>query len=198
MQLLGLALLTLGLAGCDAFLPISSSLATSSNSHSKAGPSALSMVNKSSWFPSLSKKPSVAPVVPIKKYESLTVRPNYNVAFGSLAIGLGALFSQNLIAGAFFALVGVFLTIQTGKIRFLFDNDSFEVLVQRNEDNLEKTRENFAVGGANRWTYDSILDWFFIPSPAFPVLVYFKEKQTKPEGQIHFFPVIMDGQQLFS
>jgi hypothetical protein len=26
--------------------------------------------------------------------------------------------------------------------------------------------------------------------PSFPVLVYFKETQTKPEGQIHFFPVI--------
>lgn len=26
--------------------------------------------------------------------------------------------------------------------------------------------------------------------PQFPVLVYFKETQTKPEGQIHFFPVI--------
>lgn len=26
--------------------------------------------------------------------------------------------------------------------------------------------------------------------PNFPILVYFKERQTKPEGQIHFFPVI--------
>ena len=33
--------------------------------------------------------------------------------------------------------------------------------------------------------------------PGFPCLVYFKETQTKPEGQIHFFPIIMDGQQLY-
>lgn len=26
--------------------------------------------------------------------------------------------------------------------------------------------------------------------PEFPILVYFKETQTKPEGQVHFFPVI--------
>ncbi|GFH33406.1 uncharacterized protein HaLaN_32774 [Haematococcus lacustris] len=35
--------------------------------------------------------------------------------------------------------------------------------------------------------------WF----PAFPVLVYFKETQTKPEGQIHFFPIIFNGRQLY-
>jgi len=29
------------------------------------------------------------------------------------------------------------------------------------------------------------------------VLVYFRETQTKPEGQIHFFPVIMDGRKLY-
>lgn len=33
--------------------------------------------------------------------------------------------------------------------------------------------------------------------PGFPVLVYFKEVQTKPEGQIHFFPIIMDGRVLY-
>ncbi len=33
--------------------------------------------------------------------------------------------------------------------------------------------------------------------PGFPVLVYFKENQTKPEGQIHFFPIIMDGKALY-
>jgi hypothetical protein len=33
--------------------------------------------------------------------------------------------------------------------------------------------------------------------PGFPALVYFKETQTKPEGQIHFFPILMDGKQLY-
>ena len=27
--------------------------------------------------------------------------------------------------------------------------------------------------------------------------VYFKETQTKPDGQIHFFPVLFNGKQLY-
>ena len=34
--------------------------------------------------------------------------------------------------------------------------------------------------------------------PEFPVLVYFKEKQTKDEGQIHFFPVLFNGKELYN
>lgn len=37
--------------------------------------------------------------------------------------------------------------------------------------------------------YSSFVNWE-LWWPNFPILVYFKEKQTKPEGQIHFFPVI--------
>jgi hypothetical protein len=124
-----------------------------------------------------------------------------------------------------------------------------------------KESENAFVGGANRWAYDSFVNWEFW-WPAFPCLVYFKvgwvgggwvpgkccqrvctqgrgllltpladvllllllpplaaavlcscccscrrllfsfsallqETQTKPEGQIHFFPIIMDGGQLY-
>jgi len=33
--------------------------------------------------------------------------------------------------------------------------------------------------------------------PGFPILVYFKETQTKPEGQIHFFPLIFNGKQVY-
>ena len=29
------------------------------------------------------------------------------------------------------------------------------------------------------------------------MLVYFKETQTKPEGQIHFFPLIFNGKQVY-
>ena len=81
-----------------------------------------------------------------------------------------------------------------------------------------QTGENFAVGGENRWTYDSFVNWEFFPSVDLPILVYFKETQTpkdkwnvgpgemanSPEalakgavpGQVHFFPCIADAQQL--
>ena len=39
------------------------------------------------------------------------------------------------------------------------------------------------------YSYSSFVNWE-LWWPNFPVLVYFKETQTKPEGQIHFFPVI--------
>ena len=50
-------------------------------------------------------------------------------------------------------------------------------------------------GGANSWKYDSITNWEFCG--LIPVLVYFKETQTKSDGQPHFFPIIMDGKMLY-
>jgi hypothetical protein len=43
--------------------------------------------------------------------------------------------------------------------------------------------------GVGNYSYSAFTNWEFW-WPAFPVLVYFKETQTKPEGQIHFFPII--------
>mmetsp|Transcript_9645 Transcript_9645/g.18931 ORF Transcript_9645/g.18931 Transcript_9645/m.18931 type:complete len:104 (+) Transcript_9645:491-802(+) len=83
--------------------------------------------------------------------------------------------------------------------------------------------ENIVVGGDNRWTYDSFVNYAFFPEgwidqPQGPILVYFKETQT-PEaewdvgpgksangadaiakgavpGQVHFFPALCDTKQL--
>ena len=65
---------------------------------------------------------------------------------------------------------------------FVFDETSFELknvdLGASDEDALTESGENFVVGGANRWTYDSFVNWDFFPSVDYPVLVYFKESQT--------------------
>lgn len=37
--------------------------------------------------------------------------------------------------------------------------------------------------------YSTFVNWE-LWWPEFPILVYFKETQTKPDGQVHFFPVI--------
>ena len=60
----------------------------------------------------------------------------------------------------------------------------------------EEQPENAFVGGENKWRFDTFVNWEFW-WPNFPVLVYFKETQTKPEGQIHFFPIIFDGKKLY-
>jgi hypothetical protein len=36
-----------------------------------------------------------------------------------------------------------------------------------------------------------------IPSKDFPILMYFKENQTSPEGQVHFFPMICNGKVMY-
>ena len=51
-------------------------------------------------------------------------------------------------------------------------------------------------GGANKWSFESVTNWEFW-FPGFPILVYYKENQTRPEGQPHFFPIIMDGKKLY-
>lgn len=60
----------------------------------------------------------------------------------------------------------------------------------------KEATDNVIVGGANRWKYSSFVNWEFW-WPNFPVLVYYKETQTKPEGQIHFFPIIFSGKELY-
>ena len=120
--------------------------------------------------------------------------------------------------------LGLFLILQTTRIRFVFDDDAFEVKTKEldalfsDDSSLTNTGENFAVGGENRWTYDSFVNWEFFPSVDLPILVYFKETQTPKDkwnvgpgemannaealakgavpGQVHFFPCIADAQQL--
>ena len=121
------------------------------------------------------------------------------------------------LAGTF-GLLGVFLAIQASRVQFVFDKEALEVLVKGSAEETEAragaastgrhawsyqlhvsgplchSREplplsqNAFVGGRNRWPYRSFVNWE-LWWPGFPVLVYFKETQTKPEGQIHFFPV---------
>lgn len=123
--------------------------------------------------------------------------------------------------GGFFTLLGALILFQTFNIRFVFDDEAFEVKTNfggGGEEELAKTGENFVVGGENRWKYDTFVNWEFFPSVDVPVLVYFKETQTPKDkwmegpgqfansadalakgavpGQIHFFPCIANAQEL--
>ena len=64
--------------------------------------------------------------------------------------------------------------VQTFRIRFVFDDEAFEVKTLDFSGGLGQTGENFAVGGENRWSYDSFVNWDFLPSEDLPILVYFK------------------------
>lgn len=153
---------------------------------------------------------------------SIVVKEDYKVAGGFVLFGLLVVFAPWLIGG-FSLLLGSFLLFQTFRIRFVFNEDTFEVKTKPLDnlfgpDSLTDTGENFAVGGANVWKYDSFVNWEFFPSEDIPILVYFKETQTPEKewnvgpgemansaealakgavrGQVHFFPCIASAQQL--
>lgn len=96
-------------------------------------------------------------------------------------------------------IFGAFLAVQSQRIKFKFDSQSLEVLLGgESPEEMVSSGENVFVGGENKWAFSSFVNWEIFPSPKFPVLVYFKETQTKPEGQIHFFPIIFNFDELYN
>lgn len=128
-----------------------------------------------------------------QKRDTVIPEPSYSIPL-TLVVGAGVshvAFSNEILAGIL-GVLGGFLAFQASRVKFVFDDDALEVVVGEKQ----AETENKFVGGKNRWTYDSFVNWEFW-WPGFPVLVYFKETQTKPEGQIHFFPLIFNGKQVY-
>ncbi|XAR53268.1 hypothetical protein NMG60_11021749 [Bertholletia excelsa] len=138
----------------------------------------------SSTIASLGKKTKKQTVIP---------DPDYRIPVVLLATAGGLIYTNNLLPAAPVGLLGLLLLFQTTRVRFVFDDEALEVKVS---DQLEESGENVFVGGKNRWKYSTFVNWE-LWWPNFPILVYFKEVQTKPEGQVHFFPVIFNGRQLY-
>ncbi|KAJ3692239.1 hypothetical protein LUZ60_012589 [Juncus effusus] len=130
---------------------------------------------------------------PVVKRETVIPEPDYRLPIAFLGIAGGFAYTDNLLAAAPVGLLGLLLLFQTTRVRFVFDDEALEVKVG---DQLDESGENVFVGGKNRWKYSTFVNWE-LWWPQFPILVYFKETQTKPEGQIHFFPVIFNGKQLY-
>lgn len=150
------------------------------------------------------------------------IDPSYNLALGSLALGLafgvpGSPLKSKLSAllgGIPLTLFGLFLAFQTTTLRFTFDDDHFSLV----RSSGESTGENVVVGGENVWAYNKFVNYDLFPSRSFPILVYFKETQTPEEfwndgpgeqanseeaiakgavpGQVHFFPAIANTEDL--
>lgn len=130
--------------------------------------------------------------------EFFFVEPNYNFAVGSWATAaLSVKAALPLLAVPLAALAAI-LTRQTPRVAFGFDKEAMEVFIKQADGSLG-SRENFAVGGQNRWRYSSFIKWSFFPNRSLPLFMYFYESQTdpsKPDGTFHLFPVIMDAAQL--
>ncbi|KAL8234943.1 hypothetical protein R6Q59_021043 [Mikania micrantha] len=128
----------------------------------------------------------------VKEIKRETVIPDPDYRIPTCLAG-GLVYGDNLIAAAPVGLLGLLLLFQTTRVRFVFDDEALEVKIGQE---LDESGENIFVGGKNRWKYSSFVNWE-LWWPNFPILVYFKETQTKPEGQVHFFPVIFNGKQLY-
>lgn len=148
------------------------------------------------------------------------IEPSYNLAIGSLGVGLLGGFledvrnaegvklaSAKLFGGValVFTLFAAFLAFQTTTLRFTFDETSFSLV----SSDGSSIGDNIKVGGENRWKYSAFQNWAFLPSEDLPLLVYFRETQTPVEnraeapivvdnldGQAHFFPSISNSQKL--
>lgn len=146
--------------------------------------------------------------------------PSFNLAAGAAIVGTicGGLEdlkdgdgvklpTSKLFGGAavIFVIFGAFIAFQTSTLRFTFDDAEFSLV----KADGSGTGENVVVGGENRWKYDTFVNYDFLPSEDFPILVYFRETQTPLdkreeapvvvddlEGQVHFFPAISNSQQL--
>ncbi|XP_027330050.1 uncharacterized protein LOC113846227 [Abrus precatorius] len=129
----------------------------------------------------------------VKSRETVIPEPDYRIPIVLLGIAGGLVYTDNLIPAVPAGLLGLLLLFQTTRVRFVFDDEALEVRIG---DQLQESGENVFVGGKNRWKYSTFVNWEFW-WPNFPILVYFKETQTKPEGQIHFFPIIFNGKQLY-
>ncbi|KAL2929555.1 E3 ubiquitin-protein ligase TRIM17, partial [Bienertia sinuspersici] len=105
------------------------------------------------------------------KRETMVPDPDYRIPIVLLGATGALVYTDNLLAA-----------VPVGLLRLLL----LEVKVGSK---LNESGENVFMGGKNQCKYSTFVNpefWW----PNFPILVYFKETQTKPEGQIHFFPII--------
>lgn len=127
------------------------------------------------------------------KRETVIPDPDYRIPVILSGLAGALIYRDNILLAVPIGLLGVLLFVQTTRVRFVFDDETLEVRVG---DELEESGQNAFVGGKNKWKFSTFVNWE-LWWPNFPILVYFKETQTKPEGQVHFFPVIFNGKQLY-
>jgi Protein of unknown function (DUF3119) len=161
----------------------------------------------------------------VPKLPDVVIEPSYKLPILFLTVGfvLDLIPYIQLTLGPLITLLGVLFLVQSFRIRFCFDETAFSLQTMSSEEGLQRMEENVVVGGENRWSYDSFVNWKFFPdswvdAPQGPILAYFKETQTpsdkwndgpgksanSPEalaqgavpGQVHFFPVLCNAPQL--
>jgi hypothetical protein len=104
------------------------------------------------FFGSKSGSPKKAP--PTKR-PTVIPEPSYNIPLTLLGTAGLAHVAGNEIAAGLTGLLGVFLAVQASRVRFVFGDDSLEVVIGK----TQEMTENSFVGGENRWKYDTFINW---------------------------------------
>ena len=163
---------------------------------SSSSPTSLhGFLNDLKGLPSLFQQPNKNPakIEPSPKYDTVVIEPDFRVAIGFLALGVGldCIPYIQYTLGPLVTLLGALFLFQTFRIRFIFDEqNAFELVTTSatNKDELLSSGENVIVGGANRWDCNTIVNYDFFPKGWIdgpigqPILVYFKETQTPSES----------------
>lgn len=123
--------------------------------------------------------------------DAVVVEPDQRLA--AAFTFLGGFFVYNgtswTVVGLPLVALGAFLYLQTARIRFVFGPKKLNVASR----NLSSGELKFIRG----WAYEEFAAWDIYPSPSFPILAYFRERESYGgRGSIHFFPILADGQQL--
>ena len=110
----------------------------------------------------------------------VTIDKDFRLALGTcgVALVLDQIPIIKWLPGLPLTLLGILFLIQTFRLDFTFDDEAFEL-----KSGEEDIGENVVVGGANRWAYNTFVNYETFPKGwDIPILVYFKETQT-PESQ---------------
>lgn len=119
------------------------------------------------------------------------VRPDLRLASTFTFVGGFLVYNGTswTVLGLPLLVFGAFLYLQTARIRFVFGPTKLNVASR----SLSTGELSFIRG----WAYDQIAVWDIYPAPQFPILAYFRERESyEGRGSIHFFPILADGQQL--
>ena len=129
--------------------------------------------------------------------ERLVLKSDYRLRDAAAAAAFAAAaapFGLGLPAAPPLGALSAFLGSRAEAVSFVFDSEALEIL------DANGPRENFAVGGRNRWRYSDIAELAFYPSSELPLLVYFAERSGSGSGasdsQGHLFPVLCDPESL--
>ena len=82
--------------------------------------------------------------------ETVTIDSNYNLAIGTAAVTAAFAASNNYAAAVIFALLTALFARQTGRVKFVFDNEAMQIFSQKKDEStgeiVNTSNENVVVG----------------------------------------------------